>query len=334
MKNEKLADKKSTFERATKDVKPTSISFESGSDNRNDTIHGASLLRTPICNPENYWHLMPKKRKHIFKAMPLKFIGGNNCIADKTIAAAHDRTVPQLLKHYLTENCSVATRPKREFKTVNDGVSCSITDDWWDCPASLKSVQEAYNNFELLMWLLWPQDPTPHIMGRLMLRYKWLASATNDMNKRITVLTNFFNACLEDNASRAVNDETVMSYAEQEALLKDVMSRNGLRPELPVNEKRFAEETAVRPNQQPQRRQDTRPTNPTRAYNELKTQSGVLICSHFNSSRTCRNQPITTPAGDKGCKNATNTYAHVCNVYMKAKNGLCEGKTHGRTQHR
>ena len=334
LKNEKLADKKSTTERATKDIKPQTTTFKEGEDNRNDVIHAASLLRSPICSPDNYWHLMPKKRKAIFKAMPLKFMGGNSCIAEKTIATAHDRTVPQLLKHYLTENCSVATRPKREFKTVNDGVSCSITDDWWDTPASLRSVQEAYNNHQLLMWLLWPQDPTPHIMARLMLRYKWLASSTNDMAKRIDVLTHFFNAALEDNASRAVNEETVMSYLDQETLLKSVMARNGLRADLPIAEKRFAEETVSKAfNAPPQQRKPNIRQKP--AYNELKTQAGLLICAHFNSNSACRNQPFTfSQSGEKGCKDQRNTYVHACNVYMKAKNGLCEGRTHGRSTHR
>ena len=333
MKNEKLAEKKSsTMERATKDVKPKNISFKEGDDNRNDVIHAASLLRSPISNPENYWQLMPKKRKAIFKAMPLKFLGGNSCIADKTIIAAHDRTTPQLLKHYLTENCSVANRPKREFKTVNDGVSCSITDDWWDTPASLKSVQEAYNNHDLLMWLLWPQDPTPHIMARLMLRYKWLASSTNDMAKRIEVLTHFFNAALEDNASRAVNEETIMSYLELETLLKSVMARNGLRPELPITEKRATDEPVARA---VSLQQKTKPTTRQRTnYNELKTQAGLVICTHFNRG-VCRNSPFTFPqTGEKGCKDQGNSYVHACNVYMKAKNGLCEGRTHGRAQHR
>ena len=340
LKNERMANKKTSgYERATKDVKPKLTNFIEGKDDRNENIHLASMLRTPICQPEQYWGLLPKQRKALFKSMPFRFLGGSNAIADKTILAAHDRTSPQLLKHFLSSNAGVQNRPKKEFKTVSSDGVAAVYDDWWeDVPNSLNCVQEAVNNYDLLMWLLWPQDPSSRIMLRLLTRYRWIAAAQPDMAKRIAVLTAFFNGVLAENANRAVNDEVILSFDEQETMLKDVLLRNGLRPEMPLLDKKPQDDQAAKPlyssNRPVAGQKKPQGNAPRRSQTEQRTKSGLQICYHFNGPRRCTNQPTVMASGEKGCKDRRASYVHCCNTYMAAKGGLCENPNHGRHGHK
>lgn len=50
--------------------------------------------------------------------------------------------------------------------------------------------------------------------------------------------------------------------------------------------------------------------------------NGVLVCFGFNSTGGCRRMAPGAPPSAT-CKDATTTFAHVCNAYIKAKNAYC-----------
>ena len=342
MKNAELSNKKgSNFDKTTKDVKPKLCNFGEGQDDRNEILHTASMLRLPICSPANYWTLLPKKRTSIYKALPFGFLGCANSLAEKTIAAAHDRTIPQQLKHYLVDNANIQNKPKREIRQLSEDGVCSIVDDWWtEVPSTLNAVQEAISSHDCLSFFLWPQDPTPKIINRLMIKYRWISAATSDMTRRITVITAFFNGILAENASRAINDLVVMSYDEAEQLLKGVMQRNGLRGELPFIEKKSSDDY-TKPSLQPQKQglgqaqqRKSKGPQPRKSLSDSRTKAGSTICYHFNGQRPCRNVAVTLPSGEPGCRDQRGMYAHSCNVYMVSKQAICESNQHGRHQHK
>ena len=63
------------------------------------------------------------------------------------------------LKHFLAENANIASRPKQEFKKLNDaGQVANITDDWWEAAGSLNQIKEGFNNFSAVWYFLWPYD--------------------------------------------------------------------------------------------------------------------------------------------------------------------------------
>ena len=84
-----------------KDTPPETINFAESEDNCRDILHPARFQRMPISNPEKWFCQTPTSRPQIFKAMPLKFYGTDNSVANKTLERAHDRTDALLLKHYL-----------------------------------------------------------------------------------------------------------------------------------------------------------------------------------------------------------------------------------------
>ena len=102
----------------------------------------------------------------------------------------------------------------------------------WETPSNLVQIKEAYKNFDDIYWELWPYDSTGRAMHRLMLQYDWCRVA-EPIEVRIDILKTFFDETLRLNAERAINCECIMSFTEQEVLLKDIMVRKGVRPETP-----------------------------------------------------------------------------------------------------
>ena len=324
LKNEKLEDKKA-LNKTTRDVKPATKTFIGGEDNCADLLLEARFQRYPIQDPSKWFSKMPTKRKAIFKSMPFKFFGGQNRVADSTIVKAHDRTICLQLKHYLTENSNVASKPKKEYKKLDETGVALITDDWWESAGNLSSVQAAFDNYSMVLFNLWPYDPTSMILNTLMTNYKWI-SAAPDLNTSLDIVKAHFNSVLKDNANRAINEEVVMSFDEQETLLKSILARNGLRPELPFNEKRPAEEKlqSDRAAGPKVRKVDNKP----RRYLTSAGQETCRLWNNLDGKTVCRNLP-----SGNGCSFRGKVFPHLCSFYMISKGAICEGG-HRRKDHR
>ena len=176
---------------------------------------------------------MPKKHLNSYKALPLDTLGADRAVSTKVIGWAHDRTHVLNLKHFASENLSVASKPMKSFQRHDEDGSSTLTDLSWESPDTTHKIQEAFLNYSAIMFNLWPYDHTGISMQRLMHRYKWCSSAA-DNSKRLHILKSFFDDTLRINAERAVNETCILSYSEQEALLKDIMLHNGTRPEIPL----------------------------------------------------------------------------------------------------
>ena len=215
------ADKAKAAEKGTKDTPPPLVSFPAGQDNARDTLHPARWQRLPVSKPKDWWPTAITVREPIYKSLPWKFLGAQHCIAGKTVELAHDRTRALSMKYYLSENANVATRPKQEYKKINEaGQVANITDDWWEAVSSIAQVKEAVMNFGASMYFLWPADPTPLIVLRLMTKYNWASAAGDDAKVRVAIIKDYFNSALQQNADRAMNEELILSYEEHEDILK------------------------------------------------------------------------------------------------------------------
>ena len=178
----------------------------------------------------------------------------------------------------------------------------------------------------MVLHLLWPMDQTGDIMGRLLLKY-WFISATQDPKLKITVICAFFNAVQRMNSKRAANMTVVLSFEEQEKLLKETLAAHGLRSEVPYegaarNYDRQAISTLYSASQPSQRQQ--KPL--ARGKNALV--NGMRTCYDYNNGKCSRkaiNGGCENPKGDK--------FAHNCNVFLKDKNASCHGK-HPRKDHK
>ena len=225
--------KKTNTETLSRDRKPRKKKFKKSYDDFQKKLHPARFLRCPISAPAKWWgHSVPKKHPEVFRAISLDFIGADRSISQRVIAEAHDRTSVLTLKHFSTSNVSVQNRPMKEMRKQDCDGATTITDFNWDIPDSIGKVQDAIFNYCALLHNLWPFDPTGIAMLRLLNKYKWMGHVEN-VKTKVEIISGFFNEALLSNAQRAVNDEVILSFQNQEDLLKEVMVRSGVRPEVP-----------------------------------------------------------------------------------------------------
>jgi hypothetical protein len=59
------------------------------------------ILLTHGCE---WWHRMAVQRKNVYRRLPLKHVGAENCISDNTILRAHDRSLPLMMKMFFSNN--------------------------------------------------------------------------------------------------------------------------------------------------------------------------------------------------------------------------------------
>lgn len=329
-KETEKARKGENHETMTRDQKPRSREYQRQKDDRDKRLHDASWERLPISDPESWYPKTPTSRSQIYRNMQLEFTGSDGCVADNILVSMHDRTMPLKLKNFLTENANVGSRPHREVKKWEDGELSTVVDFAWDNPASLQGIQEAYINYMCIMGNLWPFDETAHSMLRLMTRYRWAASAP-ELKTRAKILTDFFEKVLRMNASKAANKTRVLSYAEQEKCLKDILLKNNTRAEIPISD--FAGKFEAHGNQSSQGRKNTPKASngQTRKFQV----NGKQACYAYNQS-TCNNTPSPRDRNNPyiGCKDHMGReFLHLCNAWIQSRGEFCKGK-HPRSNHK
>ena len=335
--------RKVNVEVLSKDRKPRKKRFKAKSDDCKRTLHPARFLRWPISAPTKWWGAnVPKRHKETYRSLPLEFTGTDRVISGKIIAQAHDRTTVLKIKHFASANVSISNRPMKEMRKQDNDGAVVITDFSWESPDTVVKIQEAFYNYLGLLHALWPFDCTAISMIKLMNRYRWLG-ASESLQARLAILSGFFDEVLENNAQRAVNEQCILSYQDQEEVLKNLMLRNGMRPEVPF----------LQQQQQHQRNQKANagsggnwnnysiPKNQQKKPNQNQNQqnrqfgapnlNGVVACRHYNDGNRCRN---TLTQGGKRCKDSQGReFLHLCSAWSNSNNAWCM-KPHRKPDHR
>ena len=329
-KSKEKAEKQATYETMQKDTKLPKKKYKGGKDDATKVFHPARWERLPVVHPKKYWANIPMTRSVVYRNMETAFHGFSGKIADKTITSMHDRSIPLQMKHFLAENATVATKPRKEVKKLDDDGMATIIDFMWEAASSMQQVQEGVNSYTFLLHMLWPFDPTGIIINNLMTKYKWASMAT-DLKTRQNIVVGYFNSVLRTNASRASNRSVVMGYQEHETLLKDTMLKNQVSPEIPLfGQKQFLTGASNNPKSGATGFQNKFPKQTTNK--KFASVGGTPCCFVYNSmesGRSCRN----TPSGS-GCKDAQGrTFAHACSFWVPARNRHCLGR-HRRRDHR
>ena len=300
---------------------------------------------------------MPKKRTETYRALPLDFVGADRKVSGKVIGYCHDRCHILSLKHFSTDNLTVASKPLKIYSHQDEGGASSTADHAWEVPDSLFKVKEAYNNFAIIYRFIWPYDMTGMILDRLMLEYNWCSNA-EPLSKRIDILRTLLNETMRTNAERAVNSECIMSYAEVKKLFKEVMVRKRCRTEIPFltqrpveqnfaqnyrnngasqnkNKRGFQSSQPPHTPSQPPSGQPSRSVQQTAVVKSYANVLGVSCCRFWNfdkGSSTCRNSP--DPNDRDACRDVSNKkYMHLCNFEYVGKGSFCLGR-HRRKDHR
>ena len=203
----------------------------------------------------------------------------------------------------------------------------------WELPSSLNAIQEAISNYLCVLHQLWPQDPSAMILQRVLVRHKWVANAS-DLSLRIALISDFFNAVLRLNASRASNRECVLSYEEQEKCLKDILRNSNVSPEVfgtnPLQKASKAPKSAqLSDSSAGASSTPRRPFSRPERQKAITGPNGMQLCFGFNNHKGCFNSKTSS-----GCKNIQGReFAHLCNWFMPSKGGPCFSQNHCRKNH-
>ena len=267
----------------------------------------------------------------------------SNCVADSTIVDLHDRRNQLTLKKFLSENVSVANKPKVETRTQNEEGSTSTLYDFnWKKPTTLSQVQEAVHNFCGILHWLYPWDPSGLMLLRLMSKYRWIMAAQHDDKNRVEIIKTFVNLVLKKHAAAATNGKVIPSYKELEELLKSTLTQNGISSDIPTNKairnssNNFNSKPAARPfnNERPKTYGDFKRQKRRRNDNWANV-DGFGLCWDWNSvdGRTCSRKRRKIGAHN-GCEGENEQkFIHLCNVYNEQKQAYCYGN-HPQREHR
>lgn len=324
-KETESANRGANMETFAKDQRPPKKKFKAEVDDGRKRLHSARFLRQPLDSPKSWWKKVPTVRSHVYKNMSLEFSGRQNCVAEKTIANLHNRTLALTLKHFNSDNVTVSSKPKKSISSYTEQGMTSVFDFCWDEPSTMLQIQDSILNYCFLLHNLWPYDTTGlQILGCLT-KYRWIAHAP-DMKSRTQIITAFFDTVLRINAIRATNKECIMSAQEQEDTLKRVLIKHGMKPEVPVQEKPKASPSSSTTPRIQQARKPMQERRPPPSVN------GLQCCWDFNSldgSKKCRNSPTS-----RGCKLTDGReLAHACSAWIPGKKTWCLNTSHPRSKH-
>lgn len=336
----------------SRDLAPKTISFKKQDDDGVKTLHEARFLRLPLSNLPDWWQNVPITRPHLYKNVPLKFMGAHNMISDKTIGNLHDRAKPQTLKNFFSQNVCVAAKPvKRIERKGTEGLEM-MYDYAWEDPCTLAEVTDSILNYITILHQLWPLDPTGTMMLRVINKYKWI-SVASDLKDKVSVITAFFNAVLQDNSGRSVREETILSFKEQEEIMKMSLIAHNLPNTVPTG--RFQRHDQDQNNRGKGRSANSNNPQTNHSYNNSNSNrnngsrynpsnnsnsrrvnnSNSRPRATFNNLGVCygyNNDNCKNPSSQHGCKNGTRDLAHVCNVWVESQKAFCLAG-HPRSKH-
>ena len=90
-------------------------------------------------------------------------------------------------------------------------------------------IQEALLNFGAVWHALWPFDPTPQILQRVLLHFDY-AAGEGDERKRVSIINEFVNNVLYENSTRAGLEDPPLTFRQQKERFREVLeSRGGAR---------------------------------------------------------------------------------------------------------
>ena len=305
-------------EKFSRDKKPPSTKYREASDNRYDVLHGASFERLCIREFPKWWHKAPTSRSHIYRSIPLEFVGCQNTISDKTVTNMHDRKNVLALKNFMAENVSVAAKPRVTY-TAPDGSSSA--DLAWVVPTTMAQVQDAIATYGLVLHAIWPFDPTALVINKALTKYRWF-SVIDKPATRVAAVTKFFDHVMRVNADRATNRKCIMSCREMIEAAGSILTNSGFSAAFPFDNVGNGGGGGGAN----QRKDKDKPKKPTRPeYN------GKGLCFAFNSVEggVCKNGIPNTDQckDDKG-----RIFIHRCSYHL-GKGVYCKEK-HKRKDHK
>ena len=267
--------------------------------------------------------MMPQFREHVYRTIDLRPYGSDSQIAEATIGIVHDRRILLKIEYFCNLNANLSSRHLK-VRTEHEagGTSVSTTSMDWKEVSSMKQVQDALINYEIVNRLIWPADFTGIVMLKLLNEYMYIPYG--DDKTRVSAISSFFQRVSNANRKNCGRHSPPLDYKEQEEELQKVLRDLGLPdtrpnpftsiPKVSPDQKSLAQLQNSLPQNQGQNSGGSRGgrgrnSTPRTRLPAVKGPSGKFLCWHFNDG-TC-----TRPKHQDGCRdpnNASKEYSHHC----------------------
>ena len=206
----------STFGR---DRRPPLKKFKAGEDDCAAHLHPARFERGPVVELTDYWKAVPLRHANTFRHLPLEHAGAANEVNECVIARAHDRTLPLRIRMFVKGNHS-----KKGFtNTSSEGKEPA---DSWDYPREFLELQMALNLLAEVYANLWPADPTPRLLWKVMIHYQY-ANGYGSERERCRLMEQFCDEILRESAGRANRGKTPLSFRQLKERWRDLTEKVG-----------------------------------------------------------------------------------------------------------
>ena len=327
---EKSLHGQKVFQAVAVETHHPTVKFSEGKDNCKNKLHKARFLRQPLTSPEKWFKKVPLKRSPVIRELPLEFTGSHDQVAERTIEIMHDRSKACTLKEFYSKNL--------EVKGAKDFVSGEMQGDaGWVNFESLQGIQEALVNYQAVSHYMWPNDPTPTSLWRILITYNWASSLRNPKLQE-KIICEYFKKVTKKNAGRAVRRDAPYDYVKHEEVFRRVCRDHKVNPDdilFGVVHQTAGQKKAQQPQAKAQKAQGGAGKGAGGKGGASKaadkrawpTFEGHGVCFGFNAVEEAKK--CTNAAHERGCKGkdkkgADKIYAHVCSNWLEGK-GYCLG---------
>jgi len=179
------------------------------------------MLRAPILERKKWWDQVPVKHLHTYRRLPLDHSGAAGKVSDVVIVRCHDRSFPLRLKMFLPANRSQKAFSSSDSKEETAG---------WESAKVVQDIREALLNLADVLAELWPYDNTARVLQRVLHTYNYGAALNCSEAEKVKTMVEFCDTILRENACKAVEQETPLSYREAKERWNDITERVATNP--------------------------------------------------------------------------------------------------------
>jgi hypothetical protein len=114
---------------------------------------------------------------------------------------------------------------KKAFNNSGNNQESKEAASSWEAPKTVCDLVGALTNWADVYASLWPLDPSPRVMMRVLVHYEFGAGLGGSEKERVKALEEFCDLVLRENARRAILQEVPLSFQQEKERWRDLMEQ-------------------------------------------------------------------------------------------------------------
>jgi hypothetical protein len=174
---------------------------------------------------KTFWDKLEWRRQHTYRHLPLEHSGAAATVNECVITRAHDRSLPLRLRMFSKDNAN-----KKSFHNNANNNENKEPASSWECPKAVVDVVAALNNFADVYACLWPQDPTPRVLLRVLTHYQFAAAISGGEKDKCRMMEEFCDVVMRENARKAIVQDLPLSFQQAKERWRDIAEQRKAAP--------------------------------------------------------------------------------------------------------